>query len=279
MVYKSSSAHSFLSIFCHSTHFYPLESNDGPVTTGTETLARPTAAEVHEFAGRAHENGALLTVFGRCSVEYVGAAESHLSTGDRHVMVKPDGTVLVHTDEGQRPVNWQAPGGSLRFAADEGFRVVGERGDTRLVIDFEMVQRASSFAVTDRGEFSVRGTEADLKARVLDEPELVERGFRPLSTERPTAAGPVDVYGQDADETPVVVELKRRRAGPDAVGQLTRYVEALDRDLHADAEIRGILVAPSVTNRARQLLAERGLEFVPLSATPDDQSSSRSRSR
>lgn len=64
------------------------------------------------------------------------------------------------------------------------------------------------------------------------------------------------------------MELKRRRVGPDAVGQLTRYVEALERDLHADAEIRGLLVAPSVTERAKALLAENGLEFVPL--TPRD---------
>ena len=65
-----------------------------------------------------------------------------------------------------------------------------------------------------------------------------------------------------------VLELKRRRVGPDAVGQLNRYVEALERDLHADAEVRGVLVAPSVTERAERLLAERGLEFVSL--TPRD---------
>jgi RecB family endonuclease NucS len=60
------------------------------------------------------------------------------------------------------------------------------------------------------------------------------------------------------------VGLKRRRVGPDAVGQLGRYVDALERDLHADAEVRGILVAPSVTERARRLLAEQGMEFVAL---------------
>jgi RecB family endonuclease NucS len=58
--------------------------------------------------------------------------------------------------------------------------------------------------------------------------------------------------------------LKRRRVGPDAVSQLSRYVRALERDLHADAELRGLLVAPSVTERAEALLAEEGLEFVSL---------------
>jgi RecB family endonuclease NucS len=89
----------------------------------------------------------------------------------------------------------------------------------------------------------------------------------PLATERRTPAGAVDIYGEDADGRAVAVELKRRRVGPDAVGQLGRYVDAMERDLHADTEVRGILVAPSVTDRASRLLAERGLEFVPLTPT------------
>ncbi|WP_323192963.1 endonuclease NucS domain-containing protein, partial [Halostella sp. PRR32] len=76
------------------------------------------------------------------------------------------------------------------------------------------------------------GTEADLKERVLERPALVEPGLRPLATERDTPAGPVDVYAEAADGQPVVVELKRDRAGPDAVSQLARYVDALAADLH-----------------------------------------------
>ncbi|PSP51500.1 endonuclease NucS, partial [Halobacteriales archaeon QH_7_68_42] len=74
-------------------------------------------------------------------------------------------------------------------------------------------------------------------------------------------------YGEDRDGRTVVLELKRRRVGPDAVGQLGRYVDALERDLHAETEVRGMLVAPSVTDRARRMLAERGLEFVALAPT------------
>jgi RecB family endonuclease NucS len=133
------------------------------------------------------------------------------------------------------------------------------------VVDFETVRQVSAFAVEDDRDLTLDGTEADLKERILDEPALIEAGFRPLATERETPAGAVDVFGEDDDGRTVVLELKRRRVGPDAVGQLGRYVDALDRELHADSEVRGILVAPSVTDRARRLLAERGLEFVSLS--------------
>jgi hypothetical protein len=75
----------------------------------------------------------------------------------------------------------------------------------------------------------------------------------------------MDIFGRDAEGRPVVVELKRRRVGPDAVGQLSRYVEAVRREEGLDEEddaVRGVLVAPSVTPRAEELLARDGFEFV-----------------
>jgi RecB family endonuclease NucS len=87
-----------------------------------------------------------------------------------------------------------------------------------------------------------------------------------MMTERETPAGAGDIYGKDVDGTPTIVELKRRRVGPDAVGQLNRYVDALERDLAVGRSVRGILVAPSVTERAERLLATEDLEFVSLTA-------------
>ena len=64
----------------------------------------------------------------------------------------------------------------------------------------------------------------------------------------------MDVWGYDSEGRPVILELKRRRVGLDAVSQLRRYAESVD------ADVRGILVAPSVTDRAERLLEEFGLE-------------------
>ena len=231
------------------------------------TVANPTAADASAFVGEAIDREALATLFGRCRVEYEGRAASTLGPGDRHVMLKPDGTALVHTDEGQTPVNWQPPGSTHSCREAGGDLVIGSvrsSPDEQLTVAFSTVALAAMFEPTDTESIDVTGTEADLKQRILSEPDLVERGFAPLATERETPAGAVDVYGEDSEGRTVVLELKRRRVGPDAVGQLHRYVEALERDLHADAELRGILVAPSVTERAKALLAEKGLEFVPL---------------
>jgi RecB family endonuclease NucS len=269
-------------------------SNDETATaepTGSaaaRTRTDPTPAEAAELVRDGLDREALVTLFGRCTVEYEGRAASELGPGDRHLMLKPDGAALVHTDEGQKPVNWQPPG------CEHGCRVAPRATDERagseanrensegdalvveshrstpeesLIVRFSSVAHAAAFAGSDPESLEVVGTEADLKERILAEPTLVESGFTPLATERETPAGAVDVYGEDDDGRTVVLELKRRRVGPDAVSQLNRYVEALQRDLHADAEVRGILVAPSVTDRAEALLAEKGLEFVSL--TPE----------
>jgi len=230
-------------------------------------LSDPTPAAARDAVLDGLDAGDVVCVAGRCRVTYEGRASSTLGPGDRLLLLKPDGTALVHTAEGHQPVNWQPPGCDHDAAVVDGELVVHSSRSTpaeELDVRFETVAQLSRYAVTDPAELALEGTEADLKRRVLDEPALVERGFEPRATERETPAGAVDVYGVDEDGNTVVVELKRRRVGPDAVGQLSRYVEALRRDSHEATRIRGILVAPSVTDRARELLAEKGLEFVPV---------------
>ena len=240
---------------------------------GVETLTGPDPAEARDRIADAIDREAMVTVFGRCTVDYDGRASSRLGPGDRLVVCKPDGTILVHTDEGQQPVNWQPPGCTQAARLSEGrleLHSLRSTPEEELVVTFEAVHHVVAYGVTDEEDLSLVGTEEDLRQRILADPDLVEQSFTPLSTERETPAGAVDIYGEDERDRPVVVELKRRRVGPDAVGQLSRYVDALARDLHADAEVRGILVAPSVTDRARRLLAEKGLEFVALEPATDD---------
>jgi RecB family endonuclease NucS len=236
------------------------------------TADRPDVEEALELVETGSGRGDLLTLFGRCRVDYDGRASSTLGAGDRLVVLKPDGTVLVHTEEGQQPVNWQPPGCTHSATTEDGSLVVRSQRTTpeeELVVRFDRITHATALPVTDTSDLDLTGTEDDLRERVLEDPSLLEAGFEPRATERETPAGAVDIYGTDAEDNAVVVELKRRRAGPDAVSQLNRYVEALERDLHAGTTVRGILVAPSVTDRAGRLLEERGLEFVSLAPSPE----------
>ncbi|NHN43127.1 DUF91 domain-containing protein [Halorubellus sp. JP-L1] len=245
--------------------------------SGVRTVSDPDATTAADVLDDARRSGAYATVVGECTVAYDGTTSSTHALACRHGTFKPDGTVLVHDASGHRPVHPQPSSdrvvveatddGDLRVLLGDG-RVGGddaegiEDGSECLRVTWTSLDLVSVLAVDDPDAATESGTEADLKSLVLDDPDRVEPGLVPLATERRTRAGPVDVYAEDATGRPVVLELKRDRAGPDAVGQLDRYVEALARDSHADADPRGVLVAPGLTDRARQLLAERGLEFA-----------------
>ena len=236
------------------------------------TLHRPAHRDALSILETAFEEGRMVTAFGRCTVDYDGRASSDLGPGDRLVVCKPDGTVLVHTDEKRKPVNWQPPGCTHYASLRDGrlrIRSVRSSPSERLDVDFRRLEQVSAYEVEDRSDLRLSGSEEDLRTRILDDPDLVEPGFRPTATERGTAAGPIDVFGTDADGRPVVVELKRRRVGPSATSQLRRYVESVEVEF-PDEGTRGILVAPSVTDRAAALLDEQGLEFVSLEPAGDE---------
>lgn len=240
------------------------------VTVRDQTLAarsRPTPEEALTVLEAGLDEQRVVVAFGRCRVEYDGRAASSLEAGNRLVVLKPDGAILVHTETGQKPVNWQPPGCTHEGTVD-GQRLVVRSSrsnpDEELVVSFDRVDHVVTYDGTGASDVSVMGTEEDLRERILEEPSLIEEGFEPRVTERNTSAGAVDIYGTDSEDNAVAVELKRRRVGPDAVSQLNRYVEALENDLHAGRTVRGILVAPSITDRAGELLDRRGLDFVPL---------------
>jgi RecB family endonuclease NucS len=239
----------------------------------TRTLADPALDAAAAFASDATGDDLAVSLVGACTATFSGRAERRLGEGVRQLLWKPDDTLLVHGESGRDPDAWTS-GGTVAVEVE---RASGHASDDRLVVEsngggaadalrvrFSAVHAATAFdpAGADAG---VDGTESELKERVLADPDLVEAGFRPLATERETPAGRVDVYGRDADGNVVAVELKNVQAGPSAASQLERYVTALRRDLHADATVRGILVAPGVTEKTRRLLAESGLTFSGVS--------------
>lgn len=237
---------------------------------GVTSLIDPSVEDAVAILNSGFESETLLTVVGRCEVEYEGRAASYLPFGERLVILKPDGTLLVHRSEQQEPVNWQPPGCTHSVRTEDSRLVIETTRSTpkeRVEIMFQTVQQVSSLELDDSPDLALEGTEEDLRQRILVNPHLIEDGFVPQMTERETAAGSIDIYGKDRENIPTVVELKRRRVGPSAVGQLSRYVGAIKQDLPVGRSVRGILVAPSVTERAERMLKDQDLEFI--AADPD----------
>jgi RecB family endonuclease NucS len=215
----------------------------------------PTPEDAEQLLGESKRRSACLSPYTRCAVAYEERAQSQLESGDRFVLCKPGGTVLVHGDTKHEPRNWQPPGATVQVTNTDPLVLTAVRTSPREVIRItcERVYHAALLPMDD-ASLELQGSEADLRDRICETPALIEDGFRLEVMEYETPAGPVDVWGYDSEGRPVILELKRRRVGPDAVSQLRRYVESVD------ADVRGILVAPSVTERAERLLAEFDME-------------------
>ena len=212
-------------------------------------------------------------VIASCSVDYSGRLDAHLPRATRLIMIKADGSVLVHSDGGSyKPLNWMSQPAHMTETqpdADDvraGVRVCWEvsaaRTDDRLVIRlYEILSDVSYDLGVDPG-LTKDGVEAHLQELLAEQIELLGPGYRLVRREFPTAIGPVDIMAKDPSGGSVAVEIKRV-GGIDGVEQLTRYLELLGRDPLL-APVQGVFAAQTLRPQARVLAQDRGIRCVVL---------------
>ncbi len=228
-------------------------------------LTLPTLVEAATLIERAFEQRRTLIVAGICHVHYVGRASSTLELGERILIIKSDGSLLVHRPVGYEPVNWQPAGGVFHVQVkDNGIEVHGVRQKPHesVRVTFESVYMVSSLNLSDSGDFLLHASEDDMHRAILLKPELLEEGFKPISWEKKVEPGFVDIYGEDKNGKLVIVEVKRKTASKEAALQLAKYIEPIKAKVNR--EVRAVLVAPSLAKDVQRMLVTLGLEFKAL---------------
>ena len=225
----------------------------------------PTLAEAESLVLKAFAQRNTLIVAGNCRVKYTGRASSKLEPGERVLIIKEDGALLVHRPVGYEPVNWQPAGSIFHVHLSQGqLEIRGVRQSPResVTLFFDSIFMVSSLNLVDSGEFILNASEYDMHKAVLLKPSLLEVGFKPISYEKHIEPGFVDIYGIDKNGKLVVVEVKRKTAGKEAALQLFRYIEAIKTK--ANRELRGVLAAPSLGKDVQRMLVTLGLEYKAL---------------
>lgn len=229
------------------------------------TLLNPPLDKAAALVRNALSKRQGLLIVGKCSVDYHGRASSTLEAGERIVLLKEDGSVLIHRPVGYEPVNWQPPGCIFNVnttGSSLHVRAVRRKPPESVRISFDRLYLVSALNLVDEGQFALHASEEDMQKAVLLMPSLVEDGLKPISYEKKVEPGFVDVYCEDKAGKFVVIEIKRKTASKDAALQLARYVEAV-RGI-VNKEVRGVLAAPSLAKGVQRLLATLGLEFKAL---------------
>lgn len=210
--------------------------------------------------------GVVRLIVARCQIDYAGRLSTHLPEAVRLIVVKADGSVLVHCDAGgYKPLNWMTPPTVIEEEGNplKRMTVRKRKGEERLEISISEVLSAQEHDMggpLEAAGLERDGVEADLQALLAAAPEWCGEGFRLVRREWPTDIGPVDLMCRDGDEGWVAVEVKR--VGTiDAVEQLVRYLERIRRDPALDG-CRGVLVAQVVKPQARVLAEARRIDWV-----------------
>ncbi|NUS45161.1 MAG: endonuclease NucS [Mycobacteriaceae bacterium] len=205
-------------------------------------------------------------VIAHCQVDYVGRLTAYLPPARRLLMVKADGSVLVHSDGGSyKPLNWMSPPCRLvEEQTDDGERlwIVTNKGGEQLRITITEIEHDSAHELGVDPGLVKDGVEAHLQQLLAAHVDTLGEGYTLVRREFPTAIGPVDLMCRDAAGAAVAVEIKRR-GEIDGVEQLTRYLELLNRDPLL-APVTGVFAAQQIKPQARTLATDRGIRCVIL---------------
>ena len=202
-----------------------------------------------------------------CSAIYTGRGDTQLPRGVRVLVIKLDGSVSIHNDVGNKPLNYMK-GAVFSESFSDGCRV------------WHFDTRRESLAVTVYGVFSdvfhnlieddpglVRdGTEGQLQVWLSENVHVFGVGYSLVGREFSTGNGPVDLLLLDGDLRPVSVEVKRV-AMIGAVDQSRRYLDALrDRpfeDCGIDfSDVRGVIAALDIRPKTVDYAKRHGIGLV-----------------
>ena len=209
-------------------------------------------------------------IVARCEVRYSGRLNAVLPHALRLLMLKADGSVLVHADTGgYKPSNWMTAPTVLEETGSPPSRIVVRKraNGTEDRLEIEIAEVLSDVThdmgpPTQAAALEKDGVERDLQEALAAAPSHCGEGFRLVRREWPTDIGPVDLMCRDGADEWIAVEIKRV-ATIDAVEQLSRYLERIRRD-PAMARCRGVLAAQAIKPQARVLAEARGLDCVEI---------------
>jgi RecB family endonuclease NucS len=196
----------------------------------------------------------------RCEVRYTGRLNAVLPEAVRLLILKADGSVLVHDDAGgYKPLNWMTAPTTVE---DRGDALIVRKPKTDDALEIVLIEVLSD-VTHDMGESAALqkdGVERDLQEALAAAPDALGEELALVKREWPTEVGPVDLMCRADDGEWVAVEIKRI-ATIEAVEQLTRYLGFIRAD-PAKHTCRGILAAQRLKPQAVALAESRGIRCV-----------------
>ena len=205
----------------------------------------------------------LVVILCRCSIDYKGRSRSVLPEGDRIIIIKTNGSVIVHRPYGYSPVNWQPDTSYIRFEYNGTYiSMTAVREKPREVLNANITRIYAIMVgreLEDNAKFSMYVSEKEVKDVIERHPEIIEKDLKITAREKRVETGIIDLVGIDKNGVTVLIEVKDEKAGIEAGAQLLKYVKAMEK---TGGRVRGILVAPDFSKSLIEFLERNGLEKI-----------------
>lgn len=203
-------------------------------------------------------------IVARCEVLYDGRLSTRLPEAVRLILLKADGSVMVHADSGgYKPLNWMSPPTAIE-EHDDRLRITRLRPPAEQIeIKLCEVLADQRFTLDASVQLEKDGVERELQDLLERDPLAIREGLRLVRREWATDLGPVDLMCRDELRGGYVAIEVKRVATIAAVEQLSRYLERIGHDPSL-RPCSGILVACEIKPQARTLAKARGIECVEI---------------
>lgn len=203
-----------------------------------------------------------------CSAVYTGRGNTTLPIRKRVILVKDDGSVLIHNETGTKPLNYMGAKTVCTTTEDEQGRkvlVFDSRRENLTVtlhaINFDVIAHLPD----DDPGLERDGTESQLQEWLAENMQVFGPDYELIQREHPTLHGPVDLMAKREDCDYVVIEVKRV-ATPAAIHQINRYVEAV-REEFPNSTVEGVLAAVDIRPKAEELALKKLFRCVTIPTT------------
>ena len=215
-------------------------------------------------------------IVAECSAVYSGRGDTRLGKAVRAILIKEDGSVSIHNDVGNKPLNYMKTAvftESITEAGTLAWTFDLRRESLTIYIHNKIAE--VDFPLVKEDEGLVRdGTELHLQEWLCRNIEVLGEGFEFLEMEFDTGNGAVDILAKDSEGIPVAVEVKRVAMLP-AVDQVRRYAEALktrENPSHLEeldfTKSYGLIAALDVRPKTKELALKRQIPFVVIAGFP-----------
>lgn len=229
-------------------------------------IHNPNPSDAKSFIETYHQKKpekTVLQLIGTCTVDYQGRAKSFLNWGDRIILLKEDGNLMVHQPVLREPINWQPAGSITEFITKGDLFILKSRHrkpPEKMTISFKNIFSIIAASLKDTAQLNIVGMESDVVQHIIDDPSCVEEGLRIQKQEKQVNSGMIDLFAYDQNHVPVIIEVKRSLATISNVHQLRMYVNDIQHESEK-ANVRGILCAPRIPDMVRNLLKDYDLEW------------------